>query len=96
MLNEFWSFNLDAWQNLLEECLHHEVTIIKLKAAEAHNDFLIEYYTDLHTGKEARNKVIDRYLGNLRSSNQLVRIGFAQSIGKHYTLFCLISFIALV
>lgn len=63
--------------------MHHEVTVIKLKAAEAHNDFLIEYYTDLYTGKEARNKVIDRYLGNLRSSNQLVRIGFAQSIGKN-------------
>lgn len=73
-------FHTDDWQKLLEECLGHEVPAIKLKAAEAHTSFFIEYYTDIDY--DARNAIVNRYLESLRSSNQTIRIGFAQAIGK--------------
>ncbi|XP_006608660.1 tubulin-specific chaperone D [Apis dorsata] len=72
------------WQNLLEECLGHEVSIVKIKAAEAHTEFFRKYYTNINT--QDRNIVINRYLDNLQSNNQLVRIGFAQAIG-YFPLF---------
>nr|XP_003704504.1 PREDICTED: tubulin-specific chaperone D [Megachile rotundata]XP_012143292.1 PREDICTED: tubulin-specific chaperone D [Megachile rotundata] len=72
------------WQNLLEECLGHEVSTVKIKAAEAHTEFLKKYYANLDSGD--RNVVINRYLDNLQSNNQLVRIGFAQAIG-YFPLF---------
>ncbi|XP_066583145.1 tubulin-specific chaperone D [Prorops nasuta] len=75
---------IDDWQNLLEECLNHEVAVIKQKAAEAHTSFFTEYYISMDDGK--RNIVINRYLENLQSPNQVTRIGFAQAIG-HFPLF---------
>ncbi|KOX68775.1 Tubulin-specific chaperone D [Melipona quadrifasciata] len=72
------------WQNLLEECLGHEVSVVKIKAAEAHTEFFQKYYANM--SNQDRNIVINRYLDNLQSSNQLVRIGFAQAIG-HFPLF---------
>ncbi|EFN80055.1 Tubulin-specific chaperone D [Harpegnathos saltator] len=71
------------WQKLLEECLSHEVSAVKSKAAEAHASFFVEYYVDIDY---ERNAVVNRYLESLRSSNQSVRIGFAQAIG-HFPLF---------
>lgn len=71
----------DDWQNLLEECLGHEVSIVRTKAAEAHTEFFTKYYTDMDSNNRAI--VINRYLDNLQSSNQVVRIGFAQAIGKN-------------
>lgn len=70
----------DDWQKLLEECLSHEVSAVKLKAAEAHTNFFVEYYIDIDY--DARSAVINRYLESLQSSNQSIRIGFAQAIGK--------------
>ncbi|XP_072746914.1 tubulin-specific chaperone D [Anoplolepis gracilipes] len=75
---------VDDWQKLLEECLSHEVSAVKLKAAEAHTNFFVEYYVDINY--DARSAVINRYLESLRSSNQPIRIGFAQAIG-HFPLF---------
>ncbi|XP_014470324.1 PREDICTED: tubulin-specific chaperone D [Dinoponera quadriceps] len=75
---------VDDWQKLLEECLSHEVSAVKLKAAEAHTNFFVEYYIDIDY--DARSAVINRYLESLRSSNQSIRIGFAQAIG-HFPLF---------
>ncbi|XP_031838123.1 tubulin folding cofactor D [Nomia melanderi] len=72
------------WQNLLEECLGHEVSVVRTKAAEAHTEFFFKYYATIQ--KEERDAVINRYLDNLQSSNQLVRIGFAQAIG-YFPLF---------
>ncbi|KAK9304251.1 hypothetical protein QLX08_004253 [Tetragonisca angustula] len=72
------------WQNLLEECLGHEVSVVKIKAAEAHTEFFQKYYASM--SNQDRNIVINRYLDNLQSSNQLVRIGFAQAIG-YFPLF---------
>lgn len=57
----------------------HEVSVVKIKAAEAHTEFFRKYYTNIST--QDRNVVINRYLDNLQSNNQLVRIGFAQAIG---------------
>ncbi|XP_078041667.1 tubulin folding cofactor D isoform X2 [Augochlora pura] len=72
------------WQNLLEECLGHEVSIVRTRAAEAHTEFFFKYYANVQ--REERDIVINRYLDNLQSSNQLVRIGFAQAIG-YFPLF---------
>ncbi|EFN69536.1 Tubulin-specific chaperone D [Camponotus floridanus] len=74
---------VDDWEKLLEECLSHEVSAVKLKAAEAHTNFFVEYYIDIDYN--ARSAVINRYLESLQSSNQ-IRIGFAQAIG-HFPLF---------
>ncbi|XP_025987587.2 tubulin-specific chaperone D [Solenopsis invicta] len=75
---------VDDWQKLLEECLSHEVSAVKLKAAEAHTNFFLEYYVDIDY--DARSAVVNRYLESLQSSNQSIRIGFAQAIG-HFSLF---------
>ncbi|KAH0951012.1 hypothetical protein HN011_008882 [Eciton burchellii] len=75
---------IDDWQNLLEECLSHEVSVVKLKAAEAHTNFFVEYYIDIDYN--VRSVVINRYLESLQSNNQSIRIGFAQAIG-HFPLF---------
>lgn len=72
------------WQNLIEECLGHEVSAVKIKAAEAHTEFFRRYHTDINS--HDRGIVINRYLDNLQSTNQLVRIGFAQAIGNIYKL----------
>lgn len=72
--------NVDDWQKLLEECLSHEVSAIKLKAAEAHTKFFMEYYADIDYN--TRSIIINRYLESLQSSNQAIRIGFAQAIGR--------------
>ena len=72
---------IDDWQRLLEECLSHEVAAVKLRGAEAHEAFLNEYYTDVSISREQRDSLVDRYLAQLRSNNQTVRIGFAQAIG---------------
>lgn len=91
-INELITFafmnNVDDWQRLLEECLSHEVSAVKLKAAEAHANFFVEYYVDVD--HNARSAVVNRYLESLRSSNQSVRIGFAQAIGKSKNHTCLI------
>lgn len=72
------------WQNLLEECLGHEVSVVRTKAAEAHTEFFFKYYANVQ--RDERDIVVNRYLQNLQSSNQLVRIGFAQAIG-YFPLF---------
>lgn len=56
------------------------MSAVKLKAAEAHTTFFVEYYVDVDY--DARSAVVNRYLESLRSTNQSVRIGFAQAIGK--------------
>lgn len=60
--------------------MSHEVSAVKLKAAEAHTNFFVEYYVDIDY--DARSAVINRYLESLQSSSQSIRIGFAQAIGK--------------
>ena len=77
--------NTDDWQKLLEECLSHEVSTVKLKAAEAHTNFFLEYYVNIDY--DARSIIINRYLESLQSSNQSIRIGFAQAIGKFKSAF---------
>ncbi|XP_043272300.1 tubulin-specific chaperone D [Venturia canescens] len=78
----------DDWQNLLEECLGHEIVAVKMRSAEAHTAFLNEYYTDAMISKEQRYSLVGRYLGQLKSNHQAVRIGFAQAIG-HFPVFML-------
>ncbi|XP_012276746.1 tubulin-specific chaperone D isoform X2 [Orussus abietinus] len=72
---------INDWQSLLEECLSHEITAVRLKAAETHTDFFSEFYIDSHISNNDCNKIINRYLDNLRSNSQIVRVGFAQAIG---------------
>lgn len=75
------------WQALLEESLSHEVLAIRSKAAESHTEFFAEYYTETYMDEGARSVIINRYLKNLQSNNQILRIGFAQAIGKHFIYF---------
>lgn len=75
------TYIVDDWQNLLEDCLSHEVSVVKLKAAEAHTAFLTEYYANANVCKEKRDVIVERYLVNLQSNHEIVRIGFAQAIG---------------
>lgn len=56
------------------------MSAVKLKAAEAHTNFFVEYYMDIDSN--ARSAVINRYLESLRSNNQPIRIGFAQATGR--------------
>jgi hypothetical protein len=70
---------LSDWQNLLEECLGHEVSSVRIISAEAQTAFFTEYY--FSSSPEERQNVINRYLNNLLSTNQTNRIGFAQAIG---------------
>ncbi|KAJ8667301.1 hypothetical protein QAD02_008963 [Eretmocerus hayati] len=70
---------LNDWQNLLEECLNNEVSSVRIVSAEAHAEFFNKYY--FSWSMENRHAIIDRYLSNLQSSNQINRIGFAQAIG---------------
>lgn len=72
----------------MEESLHHDLVGVRLKAAKAHKEFLNEYYTDKHVDPSVRNVLINNYLKNLFSNNQIVRIGFAQAIG-YFPLFIL-------
>ncbi|XP_011303507.1 tubulin-specific chaperone D [Fopius arisanus] len=68
------------WQRLLEECLSHEVAGVRLRAAEAHSSFFLEYYSQ-DDNKDDRDTIVSRYLENLKSSHQTVRIGFAEAMG---------------
>ncbi|XP_063977643.1 tubulin-specific chaperone D [Diachasmimorpha longicaudata] len=68
------------WQLFLEECLSHEVTGVRFKAAETHTHFFGKYYCE-DSSKNDRNIIVTRYLENLKSSHQTVRIGFAEAIG---------------
>lgn len=60
--------------------MSHEVAAVKLKAAEAHTNFFVEYYVNIDY--DARSAVVNRYLESLQSSSQSIRIGFAQAIGE--------------
>ncbi|XP_014222529.1 tubulin-specific chaperone D [Trichogramma pretiosum] len=71
--------HIDDWQNLLEDCLSNELPTVRTMSAEAHQAFLEEYY--FTWDEEARHIIINRYLSNLQSTNQLNRIGFSQAIG---------------
>ncbi|XP_014219000.1 tubulin-specific chaperone D [Copidosoma floridanum] len=70
---------INDWQGLLEECLSNEVAIVREVSAEAHTAFFTEYY--LTWSLEDRQAIINKYLENLQSSSQTVRIGFAEAIG---------------
>lgn len=70
------------WQDLLEESLSHEVLAIRTKAAESHTEFFAEYYATAYADENTRSVIINRYLGNLQAGNQILRIGFAQAIGR--------------
>ncbi|CAD6212668.1 GSCOCG00011035001-RA-CDS [Cotesia congregata] len=80
---------VDEWQDFLEDCLNHEVSIVKLKAAEAHTHFFTEYYEDNYKSKEKRHTAVERYLYNLKSNHENQRIGFAQAIGYFPTFILL-------
>ena len=70
---------VNDWQSLLEECLSNEVSSVRIISAEAHTEFLTEYYFTWPL--ENRTAIINRYLDNLESSSQINRVGFAQATG---------------
>lgn len=69
---------LDGWQQLLDECLLHEVAIIRQRAATALTPFLLTYRSDM-PGTD-RDALVDRYLRGLATGNQTARTGLAAAL----------------
>lgn len=69
---------LDAWQQLLNECVLSEVSIIRQRAAAALTPFLTTYRSDIPTTE--RDALVDVYLRGLGSSNQTTRIGLSAAL----------------
>lgn len=84
-------FAIDEWLNLIEECLSHEVQIIREKAIEAlplvfeeymQND---EFAYDGVKAKVKRAQLMEKYceqLSNTGVNGLLFRMGYARAVGK--------------
>lgn len=82
---------IDDWLNLIEECLSHEVQIIREKAIYALPLVFDQYLRDDNlkygdvTSKEKRGQLMEKYCDYLSSSgvNGLVlRMGYARAVGS--------------
>ncbi|XP_068082742.1 tubulin-specific chaperone D [Anabrus simplex] len=67
---------VDEWQDLLDECLSHEVNVIRERAAAALPALFSEYYSN------GRDSVTTRYTKQLSANNQIVRMGFCGALGS--------------
>jgi hypothetical protein len=82
-------FETDDWQSLLDECLSHEVAIIRSRAASALSPFFSQYYQQQHSRgvNTARwDAVITTYTEQLAANSQNLRMGYSLALGK--CLFC--------
>ncbi|KAJ0178796.1 hypothetical protein K1T71_005571 [Dendrolimus kikuchii] len=82
---------IDEWLNLIEECLSHEVQVIREKAIYALPLVFQQYLKDDSlkygnlTVKEKRNELIEKYCEQLRSTSVnglLFRMGYARAVGS--------------
>lgn len=81
---------IDEWLNLVEECLAHEVQVIREKAIEALPHIFEQYLKDdnLQYGdvdaKQKRMQLLEKYceqLGNTGVNGLFLRMGYARAIG---------------
>jgi hypothetical protein len=78
-------FETDDWQSLLDECLSHEVSNIRSRAASALSPFFTQYYQQEHShgvNTARRNTVIAAYTEQLAANSQTIRMGFSLALGK--------------
>lgn len=82
---------IDEWLNLIEECLSHEVQVIREKAIYALPLVFDQYLRDDNlkygnlTAKEKRNELIEKYCEQLKSTTVnglLFRMGYARAVGS--------------
>lgn len=73
---------VDDWQQLIDECLCHEVNKIRSSAAQALSAFCLEYYCiDGSVVKEKQTTLIANYTSQLSASNEIIRMGHALALG---------------
>lgn len=88
----------DEWLSLVEECLAHEVQVVREKAIEALPCLFEQYFKDNDlqygdvTAKEKRMQLLENYceqLANTGVNGLFLRMGYARAIGNR--LFILLS-----
>ncbi|XP_064617512.1 tubulin-specific chaperone D-like [Liolophura sinensis] len=74
---------IDLWQELIDDCLAHREPEIRTAAASAISAFFTEYYTQAGGGADPakQEKIIEKYLMQLRSTVETTRRGYALAIG---------------
>lgn len=70
------------WQQLIDECLCHEVNKIRSSAAQALSAFCLEYYCiDGSVLKSKQTELVSNYTSQLSASNETIRMGHALALG---------------
>lgn len=78
-------FETGDWQSLLDECLSHEVSNIRSRAASALSPFFTQYYQQEHShgvNTARHDAVIATYTEKLAANSQTIRMGFSLALGK--------------
>ncbi|PNF44134.1 Tubulin-specific chaperone D [Cryptotermes secundus] len=76
---------ISDWQSLLDECLSHEVSNIRSKAASALSPFFTQYYQQEHShgvNTARHDAVIATYTEQLAANSQTIRMGFSLALGS--------------
>ncbi|XP_075230882.1 tubulin folding cofactor D [Lycorma delicatula] len=74
---------LDDWQLLIDDCLCHEISNLRTKAAASLTAFCTQYYqTDGAVNTLKQNQLINTYTKQLSANNHTVRMGFAMALGS--------------
>lgn len=74
---------VEDWQELLDECLCHEVGNIRNHAASALLSLCSEYYLVNGTVKTSKtDKIIDKYVEKLKANDETTRLGHALALGS--------------
>ncbi|XP_067672679.1 tubulin-specific chaperone D-like [Haliotis asinina] len=74
---------IDVWQEILDDCLFHNEPEIQQASIEAAPAFYTEYCRDAD-GKldtKRQNAVVEKYLKELKSSNEISRMGHSLALG---------------
>lgn len=67
---------------MLDECLTYDVINIRTCAIAAIPAFLTEYYSGVTAqDSERRSIILNNYIGELSTSNQVTRMGYALALG---------------
>ncbi|CAH0396102.1 unnamed protein product [Bemisia tabaci] len=69
---------ISDWQRLINECLSHEVPLIRTHASEALAALMSEYYVNDST---KINTITVEYTKKLSDSHEVTRMGYAQALG---------------
>ncbi|XP_013417607.2 tubulin-specific chaperone D-like [Lingula anatina] len=75
---------IDCWQEIIDDCLRHIEPSIQAAATSAIPAFFSEYHSlpDGSPKPEFQEKILTRYLEELKSIVEITRMGFSQAIGQ--------------